>query len=216
MILQDLTIGQEVTLEIRWGESVHELKTEVVGSNDSGLLIKPFIYNGVIINLPAHKAKDIIFNIYAIDPVTSTRMSWKNAIVQPVVYKDRTYYACRVNDFSRNATSSERRDHMRMALDLQGTITGQGLGNVPITIKDMSDNGISFLMDSGYAVPSGNLTIRFNDIVRGNPFSIKVKCRIVRDQANSVDCLYGCKIIEAPNDVLIYVCLKRMDFNSRY
>lgn len=215
MVLQDLNLGQEVILQIKWGDASHDLKTEVVGSNESGLLIKPFIYNGVVINLPENKVKDIIFNIYANDPVTSARMAWKNASVKPVSYKGRTYYACTVNDFQKFALSSDRRADIRMPLNIRGTMSAKDFENIPVVIYDISDSGVAFLLDKNMTLPLGVINLKFVDTVRGNTFTINIKCRPVRERANGQDSLYGCRMLEVSNEVLIYICMKRMDMNSR-
>lgn len=212
MTLQDMAVGQPVSLELVWGAQTFEIKTSVVGINENGVLVKPFIYNGVVINLPENKLRDVIFNIYTIDARTNSRKTWKNATVVPVVHKGRTYYACSVNAYKKIASDSERRNHQRTMLNINGVLSGATPGqNYPIKIRDISDNGISFLVDDEIALDSPYFKIIFTDTVRGNLFKLTISCRSVRNMLQGEDMFHGCRILEADKNLLMYVFMKRME-----
>lgn len=212
MTLQDLEPGQAVTLEIIWGDSHYEIPTQVMGSNQNGLLVKPFSYKGIDLDLMSSQYEDMFFSIYGLDLNTGNRMVWKNVSIKSIIHNGANYYVVQVNAFKNQAASSERRNHNRLSLDLIGYLSLDREGEyLPIQLKDISDNGISFFMDTLFDLENTNLFIHFEDVVRGNFFDLDITCRVVRVEPDEEDkFLYGCKIIESGKEMLAYVCLRRM------
>ena len=74
MTLQDLESGQAVTLEVNWGSLNYEIQSRVMGSNANGLLIKPFVYKGIALDLMSSQYKDMLFSIHSLNLQTERRV----------------------------------------------------------------------------------------------------------------------------------------------
>lgn len=210
MKLQDVRIGTAMELEVEWGEHKFQIPTHAIGANDDGLLIKPMTYNKQVIDLGAANDKDMVFTLYANDPVTDVRQAWRNLELKTILYKGYLYYAAKANRFKLDATTSERRIHNRMKLDVEGNLMLSGYeGEVQIQIIDLSDSGISFTTDDDIIVEKVPGVITFSDKVREQEFQIKLKCIKVRRGEYDGKSLWGCKVLETDKNMLAYICQKR-------
>ena len=211
MPLQELESGQAFTLEVNWGSLNYEIQSRVMGSNANGLLIKPFVYKGIALDLMSSQYKDMLFSIHSLNLQTERRIVWKNVNVRSVIYNEQNYYVVQVNAFQNQSSCSERRDHIRLKLNLIGQIAiDRESDYFPVRLRDISDNGISFYLDDGFDIENRNIYIHFEDVVRGNVFDLDIVCRMVREVPSGNQVMYGCKIVESGKDMLAYVCLRRM------
>ena len=46
MILQDLQLGQEITLEVCFDEQKYEIPSKIVGTNENTAIALPYVYKG--------------------------------------------------------------------------------------------------------------------------------------------------------------------------
>ena len=67
MVLQDLVKGDEITIEIVWGNSIYHLPSKVVVAWNKDIYIEPLTYNGHVIDLSRMMFRDMTYNIYAIN-----------------------------------------------------------------------------------------------------------------------------------------------------
>lgn len=219
MKLQDVKIGTAMELEVEWGEHKFKIPTHAIGANDGGLLIKPMTYNKQVIDLGAANEKDMVFTLYANDPVTDVRQAWRNLELKTILYKGHLYYAAKANKFKMNATTSERRVHHRMKIDVDGTLMLNGYeGGVQVQIIDLSDSGVSYTTDDDIAVEKVPTSLVFTDKVRDEAFQVKLKCIKVRQGEYDGKTLWGCRVLEADKNMLAYICQKRayVKANSEY
>lgn len=211
MKLQEINNGSELILEVDWGENKYEIETTAVGSNDEGLLIHPVTYNKKVLDLGGANDKDMVFNIHGIDPMTNSRIVWRNVQLKTIIYQGHLYYAAKTMKFNVNSSSSERRNHSRMQVDVDGVIELRGYEDgVPVHILDLSDSGISFTTTADIQIDKLPHLIRFEDEVKDDTFKLKMKCIWVRKAVVGDRVLWGCRISEVDKNVLAYICLKRL------
>lgn len=234
MKLQDLKVGEKITLEVVWGISVYPIPTMVVASTEEGTIIKPFVVLGTVLELGSEQFRDMHYNINGVTPVTKEKVSWKNVNVQTKVLKDVTYYIIRTKEDAEYGNRQERREHPRMTLDLKGTATviteEEALGkdknkadnmvdNIlgiqavqhEIRVHDISDSGISFYTHKDVEFMGHYVKIEFGDKVKNKYFESMVFCLPNRCEDKGEWRLYGCDINRTAGDLLLYVFLKRME-----
>ncbi|MBO6130263.1 MAG: PilZ domain-containing protein [Pseudobutyrivibrio sp.] len=212
MTIDKLIAGQEVTLEILIGGSSFEFKTQVVGTNaGTGALVKPYIYNEQVVDFANGSPESMSFSLHCIDPYTGGRVVWKNLSVNVVNFKGIDYYAIDAKAFGKIAASSERREDVRVTVNTPGSALKEDGHRFSVSVLDISDAGISFIGNS-YRVTIGDIVeINFADNAKNSDFSLAVKARIVRAEAESNGILYAGKILERDNKLLAYLCFKGME-----
>lgn len=212
MTIDKLEAGQEVTLEILIGGSSFEFKTEVVGTNTgTGALVKPYVYNEQVVDFANGSPQSMSFSLHCIDPKTGGRVVWKNLSVNVVNFKGVDYYAIDAKAFGKIAASSERREDVRVHVKKPGSALMEDGRRISVSVLDISDSGVSFIGNS-YRVTIGDIVeVNFADFAHNSDFSLSVKARIVRAEAESDGILYAGKVLERDNKLLAYLCFKGMD-----
>ena len=146
MIIEQLRAGQEVTLEVLIGGSSFELKTEVVGTNaETGALVKPYVYNGQVVDFTNGSPQSMTFSLHCIDPHTGGRVVWKNVAVNVIKFRGVDYYAVDAKAFGKIAASSERREDVRVHVKKPGSALMEDGRRFSISVLDISDSGVSFI-----------------------------------------------------------------------
>ena len=182
MKIEQLKAGQEVTLEVLIGGSSFELKTEVVGTNEStGVLVKPYVYNDSVVDFKAGSPKSMSFSLHCIDPISGGRVVWKNVSVDLVNFKGIDYYAVDSKEFGNIAASSERRED------------------------------ISFLGNGDRVTIGDTVEVNFADSANNTDFSLGLSAKVIRTEVDNSSILYAGKILEKDNKLLAYLCFKGMD-----
>ncbi len=212
MTIEQLNSGQEVTLEVIVGESSFEIKTEVLGTNmGTGALLRPYIYNGQVVDFTKGSPRSLSFALHCIDSKTGGRVVWKAITVSLVNFKGVDYYAIDTKAFGSIAASSERREDARVDVKSQGKAILDGIGDFPITVMDISDAGVSFICRDTRATIGDQVLVEFDDVAHGSPFSLGINIRLVRVEAKGDDVLYAGKILDGDKKLLAYLCFKGMD-----
>lgn len=216
MILQDLPVGEKVSLEIIWGGGSYLVHTQVVGKSDEGTLIAPFEYGGTSLEIHSNRYKDMVFHLYGIDDKSGKRMAWKNVTLDTVKYMDKVFYLVSVNGFRKLAIDSERRMKKRIPLDCQATVYPQGgFARAVVKMNDISDGGLSFIASkNSQTVLEGKMTVMFEDVIRDHHFSVSAECTYVHKKSKDDCYVYGCSFNRVDKELLAYICLKRMYFES--
>ena len=84
MILQDLQLGQEITLEVCFDEQKYEMPSKIVGTNENTAIILPYVYKGIMIDFEIFKQRGAFINMYCIDRANNTRNVFKNVTAKTV------------------------------------------------------------------------------------------------------------------------------------
>lgn len=214
MILQDLPVGENVSLEIVWGDGHYTVSTQVVGKSEEGALLAPLQYEGEALQLKSNRYKNITFNMYSIDHETKTRVSWKNITIDTVTIYEKCYYLVKISGFRQLAINSERRQKKRIPLKCSAMVYPQnGNGRIMVQMNDISDGGLSFILPKEAKVKlDGHMTVMFEDQIRGHHFSMAIDCAFVHRKSKDDTYIYGCSFGKIEKNVLAYVCLKKMEY----
>lgn len=212
MIIEQLRSGQEVTLEVLIGGSSFELKTEVVGTNaETGALVKPYVYNGQVVDFANGSPQSMTFSLHCIDPHTGGRVVWKNVAVNVIKFRGVDYYAVDAKAFGKIAASSERREDVRVHVKKPGSALMEDGRRFSISVLDISDSGVSFIGNANRVTIGDVVEVNFADNAHNSDFSLAVKARVNRAEAENNGILYAGKILERDNKLLAYLCFKGMD-----
>lgn len=210
MIIQDLSENQKIEIEIMWGDKVFTIPSTVVGKQNTNVLLKPYSMNGTEIRVHEN-ARDFMFNIYTIDPKTHFRVGWNDVELRSTEYKGVHYYICSTKNYLLYANDSERRNQIRTRINLTGTATEiENKKSHVVHIHDISATGIAFLASKDHEFEKIHLRIEFSEVINEEDYSFSIRAQIVRtDTMEDGRVLYGCKFLETPQDLLMYVFLKR-------
>ena len=212
MTIDQLTAGQEVTLEVLIGGSSFEIKTEVVGTNDNtGVLLKPYVYNGTVVDFSAGSPKSMSFCLHCIDPYSKGRVVWKNVLVKLINFRNVDYYVVDSKNFGTIAASSERREDVRVHVHKPGSASRIDERRMSISIIDVSDAGISFIGNQNLFTIGDVVEVNFADTANGSEFSLRVSARINRAEVIKDGIFFAGKILERDNKLLAYLCFKGME-----
>ncbi|MBR4183819.1 MAG: PilZ domain-containing protein [Lachnospiraceae bacterium] len=207
--IDDVKSGQEVTLEILWGDGDYEMPSRVLGNFDGKLLLKPYVYNGVVVEMMSEDNEDMTINLHCIDE-EGNRKVFNSVNITSETYRDDIIYEVSAGTYNSIAQSSERRSYKRTEINYPGKlITEKGEILQDVVIKDISDAGISFMISSDYRIDQRKIVLKWEDKIRGKEFNIKVHGTISRTKTEDKNTVYGCEIMEPDRDLLMYILLKR-------
>lgn len=215
MLISDIPVGGPISIEISIDNASYEMPSSVVASKHGYILIAPFTSKGTVIDFSSYK--DILFNLYTIDPATQNRVVWKNINIETISYKSSdfasAYYKISTNVFASIASECDRRFNQRILTEASGHVSSDTReDDIPVTLIDVCDKGLSFAVSNELPYDYSNIYITFSDIANGKQFNFHFKCVIIRSQLSGERCIYGC-IIPAPSrEYLTYVFLKKIEY----
>lgn len=219
MELNELLKQQKIIIQIIWGEKVIEFYTNKVEEESSKIYVKPYLHNGNPLELNIHNRSGVVCNLFADNPYTGKRVSWRNIDLKTVNMYEQTLYEITTSGFNKMAMSDERRTNERIqvhkkALAITGGSDDNEVLSTEVRVYDISSNGISFYAPVGFQPTSRVIKVQYSDTVRGEIFNIKVSARVVHNEQKVGTVFYGCEIIESNKDFMIYGCLSRVIKNS--
>ena len=92
MLISAIPVGGPISIEISIDNVSYEMPSSVVASKNGYILIAPFTSKGAVIDFSSYK--DILFNLYTIDPATKNRVVWKNINIETITYKSSRFRKC--------------------------------------------------------------------------------------------------------------------------
>ena len=207
--IDDIRSGQDVTLEIMWGDGDFEIPSQALGSIEGRLLLKPYVHNGVAVKMVSEDNEDMTINLHCFDE-EGNRKVFNGVCISSHTYRDEKLYEVTAGPYNQYAQSSERRSYKRTEINFPGKlITEKGDKLKEITIKDISDGGISFMVSSEYKIDRKKVVLTWDDKIQGKEFHIKVHGFVSRSKEEGGNTVYGCEIMEPDRDLLMYILLKR-------
>ena len=210
--LGSLKPHQRVVIEIVWGDGKHEVVSEVIATRaeENQALLRPVVYNGMEIKLAVNEFKDMIFNLYFHDE-DGKRHVINHVDVVSQAYKGDLYYCVATKSFKGVARGAERRRHPRMRINIHGEVKKEKGDLVcPITILDVSNNGISFEVDGEIDLSTSDRIIcNWTDTIDDREFVVKVPAVVRRIGDKAIKKVYGCEIHNQPRNLVMYVLVKR-------
>lgn len=211
MKLSELLDNQKIIVQLAWGEKKIEFFSTVIGKKDSEVFVTPYIHSGQPLQLNVTKDTGVICNLFTDQPVTNKRISWKNVELTTVVQDGNVVYCLRTYGFNVIAGVDERRLHERVALQITGIAYTSGYDDgVYVTIRDISDIGISFYAPESFAPKSQQITITFTDNIDNRIFDVKLDCGIMRENKENGQVMMGCKVMGENRDYQLFCLMKRL------
>ena len=215
MLISDIPVGGPISIEISIDNVSYEMPSSVVASTNGYILIAPFTSKGAVIDFSSYK--DILFNLYTIDPSTQNRVVWKNINIETIGYKasdfSSAYYKISTNVFASIASECDRRFNQRISTEASGSITLNSDNEIiPVTLIDVCNKGLSFSINNKTAPDYNNIYITFSDIANGKQFNFHFKCVIIRSQISGERCICGCVVPAPSREYLTYVFLKKIEY----
>jgi YHS domain-containing protein len=209
MTIQDLVDNQHVKIEINWGSQTYRIDSTVVGHHGENILLKPYVFHGNEIRVHEN-ARNFVFNIYTMDPVTNHRVGWNDVELKSVDYKGVHYYICKSKTYLLYAQDQERRGDLRMRINLPGAVTDLESGlRTNVRVMDVSSRGIAFRASVSKEISKINIKVAFSDMIEDQEFDLDLPARIVRIVPNEDDVLYGCQLRSTSEDLLLYMFLRQ-------
>lgn len=209
--LQRLAISQKILVQIIWGEKQLEYSTEIVGVDEDGVYVNPYLYNDKPLEINISVQSHVVCNIFT-DDVDGKRIGWRNIELETLQQGGRIIYYLTTAQFNRLSGGEERRNNERIVVNKKGSLLDKERGKYKeIRIYDVSDNGISFYIANEIFTDGQIFDLYFGADADGQMFDVKVKCRIVRKIYKIGLSFYGCEIVESNKDYLLYGCTLRME-----
>lgn len=208
MQLQDLSKGEKLVLEAKWGGMQYNIDSCVEIVESSSILVAAYEYGGNIVDFGAPSFKGILINLYVNDH-DGRRYFWPSVNLKVVKRQGKSYYEITTSTYKQFAKQSDRRDKDRVRLDLPCTFRVYNEDNqYKGIVHDLSQSGLAFCFDKNMNIDGKLVVVDFSDYVNGHEFTHSFKVRKVRTADESGQTLYGCRIVEASKDALMYLYLK--------
>lgn len=217
MKLSELVKDEKLVIQIKWGDQAIEFHSSVAEKNDKGIYVTPYLHNGKILEFTINSSSGVVCNVFATNPATRQRISWKNVDLSTEKKGEALLYFIKTSGFNHMATQSERRKHDRIVVNKPARISApKSEDYTDIIVHDISDSGISFYAPNSFEPSSHQLNISFSDNIDDKTFNINVDCTIARTTKKAGNTFNGCKIVNENKDYLLYGFLLRMkDKNSQ-
>lgn len=217
MKLTELLFNQRITLQLNWNEQKIEFFSEIVDKDDAAIYVTPYIHRGGPLELNVTGDKNVVCNIYADNPTTNKRVSWKGVELTTINRNDTKVYCVRTRGFNHIASHDDRRYNERIVIQVDGLVyDGRDSEGESITVRDISDTGISFYAPGAYAPKSQQIIVKFSDSIEKRTFDIRVECTVTRINKESGRTIVGCRLLGNNKDYQIYELLKRLRIKSGY
>lgn len=185
MKLNQLTSDSTIQLEFEAGTEKLYLDVQIAQVSKSGLVLYPVIIEGKALSF---KNNENIINLVYLQK-EGKPLIWKNVAVSNAVINGRNFVLVRsISD----GAEYNRRNNYRLPLDIRGNITGYG----DIIIKDISNNGLAFVIDKDAKRFTVGQQVNIGFGARNVNYTMCVTVARVVEQDTKV--LYGCYMSSTP------------------
>ncbi len=216
MKLSELMLEQQLIVQLIWGDQKIEFNSKVLETDENGAYVTVYLHNEKPLEINIDEAKDVWCNIFADDPATGSRISWKNVKVSTLERNGASVYQLRTSSFNEVAKHDDRRKHTRIKIRKNAKIYNAKTDTyTDIMIHDISDNGVSIYAPQTYSATSSNILILFSDSIDDKTFDIRLECSIIRSQKKVGTVFHGCRILGENKDYLLYGFLKRLKMKDQ-
>lgn len=211
MKLTELIINQKLIIQLNWGERKIEFFSEVLEKEASEIFVTPYLHNGSALELNVTRDKGVICNVFADNPVTNKRVSWKNVELTTVSRNRRMLYCLKTYGFNHIASLDDRRLHERVIVDVDAELfdDSSDIGE-RVVVHDISDIGISFIANESYIPKSQQVVATFSDTIGTRTFSVRVEGSITRVTKEDGHAIVGCRVIGESKEYQLYGLMKRL------
>ena len=211
MKLTELLENQRVTIQLLWGEQKIEFFSYVLGKDETMVYVSPYFHNGTELELNVTPDKEVICNLFTINPSTRHRISWKSIELTTVTRNNKIVYCLKTNGYNHIAKHDDRRKHDRIIISTKALVFDESKSDgVEVIVHDISDIGISFYAPNTFSPNGHQLTITFSDTLGDKSFNIKLECAIARTTNRAGNRFIGCKITKENKDYQLYGFIRRL------
>ena len=212
MKLLELIVNQKIIVQLVWGEQKIEFTSTVVKNDGADVLVTPYNHNGSPLDINVTAGKGVVCNLFADEPNTNKRISWKNVELTTVMEAGETLYCLRTSGYNDNAKQDERRDHERMIIRVKAlAFDGESPDGVDVLVHDISDVGVSFYAPPSFSPKSSQVVVKYLDHIGDKLFDVRVDCSITRMTDKNGNVLVGCRVVGENKAYKLYGFLKRLD-----
>lgn len=212
MKLLELIVNQKIIVQLVWGEQKIEFTSTVVKNDGEDVLVTPYNHNGSPLDINVTAGKGVVCNLFADEPNTKKRISWKNVELTTVMEAGEALYCLRTSGYNDNAKQDERRDHERIIIRVKAlAFDGENPDGVDVLVHDISDVGVSFYAPPSFAPKSSQVVIKFLDHIGDKLFDVRADCAIARMTNKGGNILVGCKVVGENKAYKLYGFMKRLD-----
>lgn len=125
MKLVELLQNQKIIVQLLWGNQKIEFYSGVIGREGEVVYITPYIHNGKVLELNVTLDKSVICNVFADEPVTNKRISWKGIELLTVDRNGSTVYCLRARGYNAMSNHDDRRMHERIPVYIEATLVDE-------------------------------------------------------------------------------------------
>jgi hypothetical protein len=213
MLLKDLREGEDIVLEIVWGDNHYRIANNVIAQKDEGIVIHAVLCKGEVLDLGSKRLSDMVYQISTQDRTDGHLIVWKSVQMEKMVYNGQQAYYVKAPAFAQLAVHNERRRQKRTIIDVQCRVE---YGNdIPVTVKgivhDISDSGIAFYIAGSVDQEKRAYAIEWKDTAREQQFHLRLHCTSVRTVQQTGHTLVGCIITKSDPNLLEYILYKRTE-----
>lgn len=210
MKIEELVVGQQIVVQIVWGEREIEFPSEVVDRDINGIFVKTYTYQDKPLELNIDMTSGVICNVFTNNP-DGKRVSWKNVDLTTKEFERGMVYYLNTRGFNNMAQSDDRRTRERISIRKNGRVYDKHKDcYTDVLIHDISDAGISIYAPQSFNPSANQFQVMFEDRIDNREYKINVECAIVRSQQKVGTVFYGCKLVGENKDYLIYGFMKRL------
>lgn len=213
MLLKELGKGSAVVLELIWGNMNYKIKTQVIDTDETGILIPALMYDGVALDASSKVFQEMRFNLYG-NGVDDQRICWKNLKLSNVQRERGKYYHLTVSVFNQHGGMNDQRGEKRIPMGLSAEIhivNAESDNSFEALLKDISNEGAAIFLDERLELVGTKLDLSFADEIREHTFELRGRYQCLRIvQQEDGGYVYGLKLLEGSRDLLAYIYLKRL------
>lgn len=209
MVIQDLTAGQDVVFEICFYDQKYEFPSKVVGANEAGAIVQPFVYQGMMVDFEMFKQRGACINMHCTDSENKQRYVFQNISSAIIDYKEQKYYMVTVATMNTIAYDSERRRDERLSIDrIKGMIIlDESKESFPIRLYNISERGLAFTVPKSFPISEEKMMVRFIDTLYKKKFELDLLVSVIHQEEKEERKMYGCRIVNSDNTLLAYMYL---------
>ena len=205
-----LSKGMSLTLKVKRDDAVADFDTTLIEIVGDCLLCDPVTHEGKAVSFQAPGLKT---EMHVFDKNAGKMYCWKDIVVKLGYYKKKTL--CQLIYVKSDPIVINRRSNYRQYVGLTGKVVYFRSPPVEVLIRDVSNNGVGFLMDKQAEFKIGKtVNVSFND--EDGKFRFDLKCQVVRErECDNGRFEYGCLVPDPPYTLGAYVAHKQIEERKR-
>lgn len=210
MDLAHLAIDTVISLKVKRESTVAEFETVLIEHVGNCLVCQPIMHEGKMINFAL---PELSIDISVFDNEKGKLYSWRQVSVKAGYYKKKIL--CHLIYLDAPPVEVNRRNNYRQYVGIAGAAQAFHRPISKVVIRDVSNRGVSFLVDDkGFFDVGKTVKVTFSDC-KGQ-FNFTLECEIVRErELENGKYEFGCAVINPPQSLSAYVAHKQLEERKR-